>query len=95
MAEFAVNVGYFAEEYNTWFADEHGHEPCVTFDIFTSHGTYLCGSESFLNAICRAKKSPNLERMEQMTVHIVLMRVSAASPRGRPPCTQGHLSQQP
>ena len=73
MAEFAVNFGFLAQEYNTWFADEHGHEPRVTFDIFASRGTYLCGSESFLKAICRAKKSTHLVRMEQMAVHIVLI----------------------
>lgn len=47
MAEFAVNFGFLAQEYNTWFADEHRHEPRVTFDIVASSGTYLCGSESF------------------------------------------------
>jgi len=50
MAEFAVNFGFLAQEYNTWFADEHRHKPRVTFDIVASRGTYLCGSESFFKS---------------------------------------------
>ena len=41
------DLGFLAQECNTWFADEHGHEPHVTFDIFASYGTYLCGFELF------------------------------------------------
>ena len=73
MAVCTVNFRFLAQECNTWFADEHGHEPRVSFDIFASRGTYFCGFESFLKAICRAKKSTHLVKMEQMTVHMVLI----------------------
>ena len=73
MAVSTVNFGFLAQECNTWFVDEQGHEPRVTFDIFASRGTYFCGFESFLKAICRARKSTHLVKMEQMTVHMVLI----------------------
>ena len=38
---------FLAQEYHRWLADEHGHEPHVTFEIFASCGTYLCGFELF------------------------------------------------
>ena len=73
MVVFALSFGFLAHEYNTMFADKHRHEARVTFNIFASRGTYLCDSESFLKAICRAKKSTHLVKMEQMTVHTGLI----------------------
>ena len=73
MAVCTLNFGFLAQESTTWFADEHGHEPRVTLDIFASRGTYFCGLEPFLKAICKANKSTHLVKMEQMTVHMVLI----------------------
>ena len=79
--EFAAKCEFVAQEYGTWFSDEHKRDAGVTFDIFASRGTDLCCSELFSKGIRRAKKSTLDMKIRGQVLHTVVFRLLRTKPR--------------